>query len=148
MAMLHQSTLSPALAPGNVVAMGDWEQRNRKLVGLRVELQRSPANLDLANRYWRALAGDGAKNEADYRSGGYVIEAYREAALLSKEGAGAFACAYRELFDISGESPHIALVDELVIQSLKAKLPEMAETDRGNVEWVLHSIGSQVRKGD
>ena len=128
--------------------MGEWQQRNRKLAGLREELQRSSGNLDLANRYWRALAGDGAKNEADYRSGGYVIEAYREAALLSKEGAGAFACAYRELFDISGESPRMAFFDETLVQSLKAKLSEMAETDRGNVEWVLHSIGSQVRKVD
>jgi len=128
--------------------MGDWEQRNLKLAGLREELQRSPANLDLANRYWRALAGDGAKNEADYRSGGYVIEAYREAALLSKEGVEAFACAYRELFDISGESPRMPFFDEPLVQSLKAKLPEMAETDRRNVEWILHSVGSQMRKVD
>lgn len=128
--------------------MGDWERRNRKLAGLREELQRSPANLDLANRYWRALAGDGAKNEADYRSGGYVIEAYREAALQSKEGVEAFACAYRDLFDISGESPRSAFFDEPLVLSLRATLPEMAETDRRNVEWILHSIGSQMRKAD
>ena len=128
--------------------MGEWEQRNRKLAGLREELQRSPANLDLANRYWHALAGDMAKNESDYRSGRYVIEAYREAALVSKEGVEAFACAYRELFDISGESPRTAFFDEPLVLSLKAKLPEMAETDRRNVEWILHSIGSQMRKVD
>jgi hypothetical protein len=126
--------------------MGEWEQRNRKLAALREALQRSPANLDLANRYWRALAGDRAKNEADYRSGRDVIDAYREAALLSKEGVEAFACAYQELFQISGETPRMTFFDEPLVLSLKAKLPEMAETDRRNVEWILHSIGSQIRK--
>ena len=126
--------------------MGEWEQRNRELAGLREELQRSPANLALANRYWRALAGDTAKNEADCRSGKDVIEAYREAALLSKEGVEAFACAYQELFHISGEMPRMAFFDEPLVLSLRAKLPEMAETDRRNVEWILHSIGSQMRK--
>jgi len=126
--------------------MGEWEQRNRKLAALREELQRSPANLDLANRYWRALAGDRAKNEADYRSGRDVTEAYREAALLSKEGVEAFARAYQDLFHISGEIPRMAFFDEPLVLSLKAKLPQMAETDRRNVEWILHSIGSQMRK--
>lgn len=85
--------------------MGESEQRNRKLTALREELQRSPANLDLANTYWRVLAGDRAKNEPDYRSGRDVIEVYCEAALLSKEGVEPFASAYLELFHISGEIP-------------------------------------------
>jgi hypothetical protein len=126
--------------------MGEWEQRNRKRAALREELQGSPANLDLANRYWRALAGERTKNEADYRSGRAVIELYREAALLSKEGVETSACAYQELFHISGEIPRMAFFDEPLIVSLKAKLPEIAETDPSNVEWILHSIGSQMRK--
>ncbi len=126
--------------------MGEWEQRNRKLAALHEELQRSPANLDLANSYWRALAGDRAQNEADYRSGRDVIEAYREAALVSKEGVEAFACAYQELFHLSGEIPRMAFFDEPLVLSLKARLPEIAETYRRNVEWILHSIGSQMRK--
>ena len=88
-----------------------------------------------------------ANNESDYRSGRHVIEAYREAALLSKEGVEAFACAFQELFHISGESPRMAFFDEPLVLSLKAKLPEMAETDRRNVEWILHSIGSQMQEG-
>src|SRR5579864_2464229 len=100
----------------------------------------------LANRYWRALAGDRAKNEADYRSGRDVIEAYREPALLSKEGVEAFASAYQELFRVNGEIPRMAVFDEPLVLSLKAKLPEMGGTDRRNVEWILHSIGGQMRK--
>jgi hypothetical protein len=127
--------------------MGEWEQRNQKLAALREELHRSPANLDLANRYWRALAGDRAKNEADYRSGTDVIEAYREAALLSTDGVEAFARAYQELFQISGEIPRLALFDEPLVLSLRAKLVDIAATDRRNVEWVLHSIGESDAEG-
>lgn len=125
--------------------MGEWERRNQRLTALREELQRSPANLDLANAYWRALAGDRAKNERDYRSGRDVIKAYREAALLSKKGVEAFASAYQELFHTSGEIPRMAAFDEPLVQSLEARLPEMSETDRRNIEWILHSIGGQTR---
>ena len=127
--------------------MGEWEQRNRKLAALREELKRSPANLDLANGYWLALAGDRAKNEGDYRSGRHVIEAYREAALLSKEGVEAFARAYQELFHISGEIPRLALFDEALVLSLKTKLPEIAVPDRRKVEWILNSIGKSDSEG-
>src|SRR5512143_2775603 len=127
--------------------MGESEQRNRRLAALREEMHRSPANLDLANRYWRALAGDRTKNEADYRSGTDAIEAYREAALLSKEGVEAFARAYQELFQISGEIPRLALFDEPLVLSLRAKLVDIPATDRRNVEWVLHSIGKSDAEG-
>jgi len=103
--------------------MGEWQQRNRKLAILREELQRSPANLDLANGYWRALAGDRAKNEADYRSGQDVIEAYREAALLSKEGVEAFARAYQELNLISGEIPRFVPLRRLFGTVAQSKAP-------------------------
>ena len=67
-----------------VLAIGEWEQRNRKIKALREELQRNPASLDSANRYWRALAGDSAKTEMDYRSGRNVVEAYRGRAALER----------------------------------------------------------------
>lgn len=118
-----------------------WEQRNRHLAELREELRQNPLNLDLANRYWHSLAGDRAKSEADYRSGRNVIEAYREAALLSKDGVAAFARAYQDLLHISGESPRLAFFDESLLLSLKTRLPELAVTDRKNVEWILHSVG-------
>lgn len=131
----------------NVPAMSEWKQRNQKLAFLRKELQRSPANLELANRYWCALAGDRAKNEGDYRSGRDVIEAYRRAALLSKDGVEAFARAYKELFDTSGEAPRLAYFDELLLRSLKARLPEVGVADRKKVEWILHSIGRSDVEG-
>lgn len=92
--------------------MGEWEQRSRHLAELREELRQNPVDLDLANRYWRSLAGNRPKNEADYRSGSHVIEAYREEALLSKDGVTAFARAYQEQFHISGEIPRLAFFDE------------------------------------
>src|ERR1700719_3491190 len=90
-----------------ILAMsGDWEHRDQALNRIREGLKQDPANLELANQYWVALSGD--RGEDDYRSGQNVIEAYREAALRSTEGAVAFARAYRELFTGSGEPPRLA----------------------------------------
>jgi hypothetical protein len=121
--------------------MGEWESRNHVLDSIREALRADRVNLDLANRYWSALAGDKAKGEADYRSGKHVIEAYREAAMSSTEGKRAFAHAYRDLFENSGESPRSAYFDEGLIIALKTNSPDVPDADRSNVEWILQSIG-------
>ena len=95
----------------------DWERRNQALNRIREGLKQDPANLELANQYWVALAGD--RGQDNYRSGQNVIEAYREAALGSAEGAIAFARAYRDLFQVSGEIPRLAYFDESLIQALR-----------------------------
>jgi len=92
--------------------MGEPERRTQELSGLRKTLKDNPANIELANRYWCALAGNRAKGEPDLRSGSDVIEAFREAAISSKKGIEVFARAYRDLFEISGESPRPAYFDE------------------------------------
>ena len=111
---------------------GDWERRNQALNRIREGLKQDPANLELAHQYWVALAGD--------RSGQHVIEAYREAALRSTEGAVAFARAYRELFTVSGEPPRLAYFDEPLIQALKGCVSQLPESDRSEVEWILNVI--------
>src|SRR5450432_1372510 len=120
--------------------MGECERRNREHAELRKALKTDPAKIELANRYWCALAGNGAKGEADLRSGSDVIEAFREAAVSSKEGAEAFARAYRDLFEMSGESPRPAYCDERLVMALNAGLSELPRAERENVEWILHSI--------
>jgi hypothetical protein len=67
----------------------EWEGRNQALNRIRQTLRENPANLELANRYWAALAGHGGLG--DLRTGHYVIDAYREAALRSTEGVVAFS---------------------------------------------------------
>ena len=119
---------------------GDWERRNQALDRIREGLKQDPANLELANQYWVALAGD--RGEGDYRSGHNVIEAYREAALRSTEGAVAFARAYRELFTVSGEPPRLAHFDEPLIQALKGCVSQLPESDRSEVEWILNVISA------
>jgi hypothetical protein len=94
---------------------GDWEIRNQALNGIRECQKQDPANLELANRYWAALAGPGG----DLRSGHQVIDACRESALGSAEGAVAFARAYRDLFEVSGESARLSYFDESLIQALR-----------------------------
>ena len=106
------------------------------LASIRQSLRDDPTNIELANRYWTTLA------EGDYRSGQYVIEAYRESALVSSIGAAALSRAYRELFLVSGEGPRAGYFDARLIEALRSYVPQMSEADRVNVRWVLQSIGA------
>jgi hypothetical protein len=98
---------------GNVGRLGSC---NEALNRIRERLKQGSADLELTNLYWGALAGLGG----DIRSGQDVVEAYREYALTSIERAAAFARAYRELADISGEFPRLAFFDESLIQALRS----------------------------
>ena len=115
---------------------GDSERRNKTLKHIREALKQDPANLELANRYWGALAGPGD----DRRSGQHVIEAYREAALRSTDGAVAFARAYRDLFEVSGESPRLAYFDGPLIQALRNCVSQLSERNGSVVQWILEVI--------
>jgi hypothetical protein len=127
--------------------MGEWERRNQELAGLRKALKATPANIELAKRYWHALAGSKAKGEADLRCGSDVMETFREAAVSSKKGIEVFARAYRDLFDTSGESPRPAYFDERLVTALKAEVSGLSGTERGNVEWILDSIDRARESG-
>jgi hypothetical protein len=107
---------------------------DEELARARQSLRRDPTNIDLATRYWNALA------EGDYRSGRYVIEAYRQAALASGMGGAALVRAYRELFLVSGEGPRPEYFDARLIEALRSYIPDMSETDHVNVQWVLQSV--------
>jgi hypothetical protein len=111
----------------------EWERRKEAIDSVRQTLNGDPTNLDLANRYWTALA--------DERDGRSVIVAYRAAALASSIGVAAFARAYRELFDVSGESPRFVYFDTALIEALERNLSELPIIDRENVQWILRSIG-------
>jgi len=109
----------------------------QKLAKLKATLNSDPTNLEVANRYWVELASFGGQ---DTRSGGFVIEAFRECALASQAGAVAFARAYRELFEKSGEKPRAELFDDKLLQALKTRLPDLSNDDQAVVRWVLASI--------
>jgi hypothetical protein len=117
---------------------GDRERREKELEALRQKLKQDPTNLELANRYWTAVGYS--------QSGGYVREAYRDAALASSVGAAAFARAYREMFLCSGEGPRMAFFDEPLIQALKAYSPQRTGEDHSNVEWGLQTLGVIAKK--
>jgi len=118
----------------DIKPMDKWSRLNEELARILQSLKEDPTNIELANRYWATLA------EGDYRSGAYVIEAYREAALASNAGAAAFARAYRELCWRSGEGPRRFFFDDRLVQALQAYLPQLAGEDYSNVEWVLQSL--------
>jgi hypothetical protein len=93
-----------------------------------------PTNIDAASRCWKALGS--------WQSGGHVIEAFRAAALASREGVVAFARAYRELFENSGEAPRPVLFDDELFRALKASVAGLPENERVNLQWVLESLRS------
>ena len=109
----------------------------QNLANLKRTLDSDPTNIEAASRYWMELASFGGH---DVRSGGFVVEAFRGCALASHAGAAAFARAYRELFEKSGEKPRAALFDEKLLHALKASLPDLPNDDQANVQWVLASI--------
>jgi hypothetical protein len=76
---------------------GDSERHEKELQALRQNLKQDPTNLELANRYWKAVGSS--------QSGGYVRDAYRGAALASSVDPAAFARAYRELSSCGGRAP-------------------------------------------
>ena len=111
--------------------------KQRELAKLKATLDSDPTNVEVANRYWVELASFGGH---DVRSGGFVIEAFRGCALTSQAGAIAFARAYRELFEKSGEKPRSELFDEELLQALKTRLPDLCNDSQAIVHWVLSSI--------
>jgi len=104
---------------------------------LKRALDSDPTNVEVANRYWVELSSFGGH---DVRSGGFVIEAFRRCALASPAGAVAFARAYRELFEKSGEKPRANLFDEELLHALKIRLADLSNEDQAILQWVLASI--------
>src|SRR6476646_7765154 len=109
----------------------------QNLANLKRTLDSDPTNIEAANRYWAELSSLGGN---DVRSGGFVIEAFRGCAVASHAGAVAFARAYRELFEKSGEKPRAKLFDDELLQALKTRLPDLSNDDQAIVQWVLESI--------
>lgn len=109
----------------------------QQLAKLKAAFDSDPTNVETANRYWVELASFGGH---DVRSGGFVIEVFRRCALASHPGAVAFARAYRELLEKSGEQPRAELFDEELIQALRVSLPDLSNDDQAIVRWVLASI--------
>src|SRR5438093_9836530 len=104
----------------------------KNLAKLKKTLASDPTNVEGASRYWVELASFSGH---DVRSGGFVIEAFRGCALASHAGAVAFARAYRELFEKSGEKPRAELFGEKLLHALKASLPDLPNDDRAIVQW-------------
>jgi hypothetical protein len=117
--------------------MGENYPIQQNLANLKRALDSDPTNVEAAHRYWVELGSLGGK---DVRSGGFVIEAFRGCALASHAGAVAFARAYRELFEKSGEKPSAELFDKELLQALKTRLPDLSNDDQEIVQWILASI--------
>ena len=71
-----------------------------------------------------------------------MIEAYRAAAISSKDGVKALACAYRDLFQMSGEVPRPAYFDDQLVVALQAGMAKLSGSESSDLEWLLRSIGA------
>jgi hypothetical protein len=102
------------------------------LENFRQALASDPTNVAAANLYWKALGS--------FQSGHHVIETFRCAALTSHAGVVAFARAYRELSENTGEGPRPVYVDRDLLQALESSLTELPERERSIVEWMLQAL--------
>lgn len=109
-----------------------------EIEALRENLKRDPTNLEMASRYWAALANSSGH---DVRNGRDVIEIFGAAALSDIAGVKALARAYRELFRVSGESPRTEFFGKELIEAMKSALPHLSNQDRSTVRWILRSLG-------
>jgi hypothetical protein len=113
---------------------------DEKLDEFRQALASDPTNLRTAERYWKAL---GSYEGHDLRSGRDVVQIYRAAALNSREGAVAFAQAYRELFEVSGEPPRVANFDTDLLHGLENWLQTATDEERSVIGWVLEKVANR-----
>jgi hypothetical protein len=109
----------------------------QKLATFKQALDADPTDVEAAIRYWVALSSVAGN---DVRSGAYLIEAFRRCALDSNAGVVAFARAYWELFQKTGERPRPELLDTELLQALRARLPELSGKDRASTEWLLSFV--------
>ena len=103
-----------------------------EFLALEQALAADPENLELAWRYWHAL---GSWDGCDIRAGIYVHRAFRAAALSSVAGVLAFARAYRQLFELSGEGPRS--LDPAMAKACEAVLPDLVGEEWSLVKWLL-----------
>lgn len=101
---------------------------------LKVALDSSPDNLDVANQYWEAISGGFGY---DVRDGKRVIDTFRASAFKSDGGLAALIHAFRKLFDDSGELPRRSLFDPPLenLLHLVARRPEDKLAD--GAAWIL-----------
>jgi hypothetical protein len=106
----------------------------------RKRFEENPRDVEHAKVYWNAL---GRIQGCDIRSGRAVAEAFGLAAVSSIDGAIAFARAYQELFDLSGEAPRAEFVSPEVRNSLAAARRGATPDDINIIDWVLYCVGQK-----
>ena len=106
----------------------------------RARFLEDPTDIAHAWAYWTALGSLGA----DVRSGQCVAEAFGPTALSSVNGAIAFARAYEQLFEVSGEAPKAAHVSIELQRALQNALQSASSKDAQVLNWVLQCLKDEV----
>jgi hypothetical protein len=110
-------------------------RQEAELAEHRKHFDENPRDVEHAKVYWNAL---GRIQGGDIRSGRAVAEAFALAAVSSIDGAIAFARAYEELFDLSGEAPRAEFVSPELQRALTAAKRNANPEDSKIIDWVLN----------
>lgn len=114
--------------------MSDLVDRIHSIRELRRQLHRDPTNLNLIMDIWNEM-GRGDINMQDSVE---LVRLFREAALSSVRGVVELSKAFKELRDLTGDSPRSDLFDP----DLRKAIFAFAETvDDKDVAWLVRCLG-------
>ncbi|MEM9367525.1 MAG: hypothetical protein AAGD07_16150 [Planctomycetota bacterium] len=104
---------------------------------LKFQLESSPDDLELAQRFWHAISGPSGY---DVRSCKRLVDTFRVCALKSDDGLAAMLSAFRKLADDSGEFPRAALFDPPLENLLRMIARQSHHPLNPDATWVLALI--------
>ena len=104
---------------------------------LKSDLESTPDELALAQRFWDAISGSAGY---DVRDGKRVVDTFRACALKSDDGLAAMLFAFRKLADDSGEFPRAALFDPPLENLFRMIARQTDHSLRDDATWILTYI--------
>ena len=107
---------------------------------LKSELDSSPDDLELAQRFWHAISG---ASGYDVRDGKRVVDTFRACALKSDDGLAAMLAAFRKLADDSGEFPRATLFDPPLENLFRMIARQSDHPLNPDATWVLRFIDTE-----
>lgn len=104
---------------------------------LKVALESSPDNLDLAKQFWSMISGE---RGFDVRDGQRVVDTFRHCAVKSDEGLAELIAAFRKLADDSGEFPSAGLLDPPLENLLRLIARQSDHPLSADSAWILRYV--------
>ncbi len=104
---------------------------------LKSQLEASPNDLELAQRYWSLISGE---TGFDARSGQALVQTFRSCALNSDAGLEQLVMAFRKLADDTGEYPRAELIDPPLYNALRTVAGQPGHALFDAAAWILSFV--------